>query len=214
MISRTKAYPLAMSRAQSGFTLIEMLVAIALFALLVAICYTALGPAANGFRELARARNDLGRTEMIARQLRMDTAYAMASQDKNVLPFSMQVDRRGNASFDRFTLTTHEVGQPVLVEVHYFIDESTGVLERDSILPWARNGVKPMRWDLGPVTSFQVEAMDAAGNWLQNWSGGLLPKAIRITLRDARSERQWVLPIDTENAATLQQELGQAGAGQ
>lgn len=197
---------------QAGFTLIEMLVAMALFAMLVAICYTALGPAADGFRALAQVRDALGRTEMIGRQLRMDAAYAMASQDSKVPPFSMQVDRRGAAAFDQLTLITHEIGMPTLVQVHYFVDETSGMLVRESSLPWARNGVKPMRWELGPVRSFRVEAMDAGGAWLESWPGKQLPRAIRITLRDAHAKRQWVLPIDAEGAASLQKQLAKPGA--
>ena len=196
----------------AGFTLLEMLVAMALFAMLVAICYAALGPAADGFRDLAKSRDELGRTEMIGRRLRMDAAYAMASQDKRLPPFSMQADRRGAVDFDQLTLITHAIGLPALVRVHYFIDETNGTLVRESSLPWARDGVRPMRWDLGPVKSFRV--MDAAGGWLQSWSGERLPRAVRITLRDAHSQRQWVLPIDAQDMASLQKRFAVPGAVQ
>lgn len=197
---------------ESGFTLIEMLVAVALFAMLVAICYTALGPAADGFRDLAEARDALGRTEMIGRRLRMDAAYAEVSQDRHMVPFSMRADRRGAAAFDELTLTTHEIGLPTLVRVHYFVDETSGMLVRESTLPWARSGVTPMRWELGPVTSFRVEAMDAGGDWLQRWPAKGLPRAVRITLRAAHAQRQWVLPIDAQDAASIRKQPGMSGA--
>ena len=210
MMGRMRASPLSMA-SESGFTLIEMLVAVALFAMLVAICYAALGPAADGFRDLAKARDALGRTELIGRQLRTDAAYAMATQDQRVVPFSLQADRRGAAALDQLTLITHEIGLPTLVRVHYFVDESRGMLVRESSLPWARDGVQPMRWDLGPVKSFRVEAMDAGGGWLQRWPGKGLPRAIRVTLRDAHAQRQWVLPIDAQDAAALQSQFAMSG---
>lgn len=187
---------------QGGFTLLELIVAIALFAVLVTICYTALGPASDGFRELSVQRDKLEKLAWIGRQMRLDVAYAVASQDHHVKPFTLQSDRRGDTALDGISFTTHEVGRPGLTQIRYFLTEQHQLI-RESLNPWARGGVEPLHWKMGSVESFRVEAMTAGGSWQPSWQADSMPRAIRVTLRDAQGQREWVFPIDAEDASNF-----------
>jgi len=67
-------------RSEHGFTLIEVLMALTVLALIAALGYGTLGTAGEGFSMLAEARNVQERSGWIGRQLRSDVAYISSSQ--------------------------------------------------------------------------------------------------------------------------------------
>ena len=193
---------------QRGFTLLEVLVALTLFALLMALAYAALGPAGEGFRMLAEQRGEVGATQLAARQLRQDVAMLAVSNDAAVLPLEIRSDRRGDRVFDTLTLTTFELGQPGVSQVRWALDESDiaagAMLVRTSSSPWQRSGESEVVWQLGKASSFDVELLDADGRWRDEWSYVAhqpLPKALRITLRRGELRQQWEMPIELQPLA-------------
>jgi len=182
----------------SGFTLIEMLMAMALFALLLSVVYATMGPAGEGFARLQETRDRLEKSQWLGRQLRLDMNYISSTNDSEVEPIRITTDSRGGAAFDELWILTREGGTPSLSYVHYFIDEESGQLVRESLMAWARSSVEPLRWELGEVVSFDVELMNAQGNWGQRWETDkkfVWPKAARITIRNDKGSHVWDYPL-------------------
>lgn len=181
-----------------GFTLIEVLMALALMALLTSVVYASLGPAGEGFIQLKDSRDRLEKSQWLGRQLRLDMSYISNTGDSKLKPFRVSSDARGSGAFDELWLLTRESGQPSLSHVHYFIDEASGELVRESLMAWSRSSVEPLRWQLGEVESFDVELLDSQGKWVQRWEMGSdfkWPRALRITIRNSRGERSWDFPV-------------------
>lgn len=186
-----------MSR-QSGFTLIEVLMAMALFALLISVVYGALGPAGTGFIQLQESRDRLEKSQWLGRQLRLDMSYVSATSDSKLKPIRISNDSRGSEAFDELWILTRESGQSSLSYIHYFIDEESSQLVRESLMAWARSSVEPLRWELGKVESFDVELLDSQGKWVQRWQSDtkfVWPKAVRITCRNSKGDRVWDFPL-------------------
>ncbi len=191
-----------------GFTLIEMLMALTVFALIAAIAYGAMASAGQGFQILAKVRDRQEGNAWIARQLRQDMAYLAQSSFQvhgaSVPPIRMLNDNRGADEFDELRLLVQEPGRPGISEVSYAIDEQQGHLIRRSRLLWAGNTVESVEWDMGEASSWAVEALDQDGRWHQDWkqqpgAAYVWPKALRVRMK-ARTEtgeyaREWLLPV-------------------
>lgn len=189
---------------QAGFTLIEVLMAMALFALLLSVVYAALGPAGDGFIQLQETRDRLEKGQWLGRQLRLDMDYVSATSDSKLQPIRISSDSRGSGAFDELWLLTRESGQPSISQVHYFIDEESGQLVRESLMAWSRSSVEPLRWELGEAESFDVELLDQSNKWVQRWQSEkkfVWPKAVRITCRNSRGEHRWDFPLQIGQAA-------------
>ncbi|RMH49959.1 MAG: UDP-N-acetylmuramate:L-alanyl-gamma-D-glutamyl-meso-diaminopimelate ligase [Zetaproteobacteria bacterium] len=182
---------------EGGFTLLEVLMALAVFALVAAATYGALGVAGDGFVQLRAQRRQLEVQHWLGRQLRMDSGFASATNLPGVVPLVLTSDDRGEEQFDTLELLVREAGKPDLTRVHYAIDEESGHLQRKSIALLAREGVTPEVWDMGAVRSFSVEALDDQGQWRQEWREKPFrwPRALRVRVRDGRGEREWFLPL-------------------
>lgn len=189
---------------EHGFTLIEVLMSIVIFALLMAVVYGALGPAGEGFIQLQEHRDKLEKSHWLGRQLRMDLNYLSSSHDTKLSPIKVTNDNRGNTVFDELWVLSRESGQPSLSYIHYFIDEERGVLMRESRMAWARDSVDSMQWDLGDVESFDVEFLNTQGQWVQRWGEEKpfkWPLAARVKIKEVTGEREWTLPILVGQAA-------------
>jgi len=197
-------------RGERGFTLIEVLMALSIFALIAAIAYGAMASAGQGFRQLQDVRDVQERAGWLGRQLRSDVAYLSDSawqsraQGEAPRPVMIGNDNRGVDEFDELDLFVREPGRPGVALVRYFIDEQAGHLIRESRLLWADEQAEPLRWDLGPAASLAVEAMDRDGRWQQEWkpagAGFVWPRALRVRMKtgeDSVIEREWVLPVET-----------------
>lgn len=184
-----------------GFTLVEVLMALSLFAMLAGVMYAALGSAGNGFQQLISIRDDVAAGQWLDRQLRSDLMYASRSEDDSVTPLVLTQDVRGGQVLDQLTLLVREPGRAGLSQVHYAIDEVSGELVRESRLALARDSVAPDRWPLAKADSFDVEVLDAQGRWQQRWEPGkpfVLPKAVRVHVWQRGRETVCLMPLLSE----------------
>jgi len=202
---------------QKGFTLIEVLMALSIFALIVTVSYTALGPAGVGFQQLQGERDRLESSSWLGRQLRDDVGAASASALKELKPLDIQFDARGDTHADTLRLVVREAGRSGLTLVQYHLDESTGELVREARMAWARPDVEADKMVLGEADSLQVEVMDAKGEWQSRWQSDkqvmgqaisqadaapiaedalfVWPKALRVTVKNKQQEKTWILPL-------------------
>jgi len=197
--------------APRGFTLLELLTALAVFSMIAAMTYAVVTPAGETLDQLARFREATTRSYFIDRQLRQDIAYFCPSQDSRVTALRLQPDNRGGDAHDHLWLTVRELGRPGLILVHYMLDDTSGVLVRESASPWARSGVRAMRWEMGEVSSFEVQAMDSDGHWRSQWDShlsGALPRALRVRWREPRGRREAVLPLFVHSLPDVRREGG------
>jgi len=185
-----------------GFTLLEMLVALAVFALIAAVTYATVVPAGDGFRALQKTRDGLERAYRLDRRLRMDVDYLARSADRAVQPLKIIHDQRGGNAYDQLWLLVANTASPALIQVHYFMDENRGVLVRESAMAWQRAGVQPVRWNMGKVEAFEVRALNKHDQWRDIWdakAGGNLPRALRVRWRNGQGERELLLPVFLES---------------
>lgn len=193
---------------ERGFTLIEVLMALTVFGLITGLGYGALGVAGEGFGILAEVRNTQEKSGWIGRQLRSDVAYISSSEyrgtSESSKPLALQIDNdnRGESEFDELWLLVREPDRPGISQVHYFLDEDSGHIIRESRLLWARDSEEVQQWDLGEASSWAVEVQDREGNWKQRWqvqpanNGALVwPRALRVSMKNEVGERQWLLPV-------------------
>lgn len=197
-----------------------MLVALAVFALIAAVCYAALVPAGEGFRMLQQQRDGLESAYQMDRRLRMDTSYLLHSADKSLITLEITHDQRGADAFDTLTLLVADGESVAPVQVHYAIDEDGGHIVRQSSMAWLRD-TQPLNWQMQPASSFEVRALGADGKWLDTWdkkSGKALPQALRVRWRSGEGmQRELLFPLSIGQSPTVtqvgQQTIPIAGQG-
>jgi len=185
----------------AGFTLLEMLVALAVFAMIAAMAYAVMAPAGEGFRDIQHVRKQLDASYLLSRRMREDFSYLSVSQDEQVHALRLTHDLRGGANYDHVWLLVRDMSESGLSMVHYFLDEEKKVLVRETLFPWARTGSSPLRWEFGKMESFEVQAMDEKGAWHNLWDSGVskkLPRALRVRMRDEGGSHERVLPVFIE----------------
>jgi len=185
-------------KGDAGFTLLEVLAALAVFALVAALTYAAVAPAGSGFVWLQAQRRALADTALAGRRLRLDVSYASASQDRRLNPLVITHDQRGGHAYDELWLLVRLMARPSLSVVHYYLDEEAGMLVREVASSLAREGTPPLRWPLGRATGFEVQALDARGAWVDTWDARKMhawPRALRIRWQDGETTRDYLLPL-------------------
>jgi len=194
----------SVNQMSRGFTLLELMVALAIFALIASVCYAALVPAGEGFRMLQAQRDVLESSYQMDRRLRMDVNYLMRSSDKSLIQLEISHDQRGGDAFDSLTLLVSDVSSVAPVQVHYALDEDSGHIVRSSSVAWLRDA-KPVEWQMQQATSFEVQALATDGRWLDVWDkiqGDTLPQALRVRWRlDKGVERELLLPVSIGGSA-------------
>jgi len=193
---------------ESGFTLIEVLMALTVFALITALTYGALGTAGDGFKLLGEQRDMQEHASWTGRQLRSDLTYlappaTATGQTQTAQTMAIRIinDNRGENELDELWLQVREPGLNGISQVHYFIDEERGHLIRETRLLLAKESIEPMRWDMGEASSWAVDILDQNGNWRQDWGiqqgTNVWPRGVRVTMKRDTStvERQWLVPI-------------------
>jgi len=188
----------------AGFTLLELLVALAIFSLIASVCYATLVPAGDGFRMLQEQRDQLESSYQMDRRLRMDATYLMQSADKSLLSLEITHDQRGADAFDTLSMLVVDGTSLAPVQVHYAMDEETGHIVRESAMAWLRDR-QPVIWQMQQVSSFEVQALDKDGNWQDTWekkSGSQLPAALRVRWRfESGVQRELFLQIPIGQSA-------------
>ncbi|MBL4775247.1 MAG: prepilin-type N-terminal cleavage/methylation domain-containing protein [Mariprofundus sp.] len=201
---------------EHGFTLIEVLMALTVFALISVLAYSTIDTAGRGFETLTEVRLVQEKSGWIGKQLRQDMRYltsaphirpgqpGISSGQNNITPIRIQNDNRGEVELDELWLLVYQPGQYGITQVHYYIDEDNNHLIRESRLLLARAHIEPVRWDFGNVHSWSIEIWDRDGNWRQDWNFNaqsfVWPKAVKINLQiDDRqaitSQRQWLMAV-------------------
>jgi len=181
-----------------GFTLLELMVALAVFALIASVSYAALVPAGEGFRMLQAQRDVLESSYQMDRRLRMDVSYLMRTSDKSLIQLEISHDQRGGDAFDTLTMLVSDVSSIVPVQVHYALDEDSGHIVRTSSAAWVRDA-EPVAWQMQQATSFEVQALADDGRWLDVWDKtrrDIFPQALRVRWRlNNGLERELLLPV-------------------
>jgi len=208
--------PFNKNKREKGFTLIEVLMALTVFALISVLAYSTLDIAGTGFEVLNETRLVQEKSGWVGKQLHQDIRYLTAaphaapsqpgisSGQDNIVPIRIQNDNRGDIELDELWLLVYQPGQYGITQVHYYIDESTEHLIRESRLLLARAHIEPVRWDFGRIRSWSIEIWDRDGNRRQDWNfdakSFVWPKAIQINLQvddnnSIASQRQWLMPV-------------------
>ncbi|MDQ6986926.1 MAG: type II secretion system protein [Mariprofundaceae bacterium] len=181
-----------------GFTLLELMVALSVFALIASVCYAALVPAGEGFRMLQAERDQLESSYQMDRRLRMDVSYLLHSSDKALRTLEITHDQRGGDAFDGLNLLVSDASSLVPMLIHYSLDEDSGNIVRSSAAAWSRDA-QPVRWQMQKAVSFEVQALAADGRWLDVWDkvrGDTLPQALRVRWQGEGSlVRELILPL-------------------
>jgi len=182
-----------------GFTLLELMVALSVFALIASVCYAALVPAGEGFRMLQAERDQLESSYQMDRRLRMDVTYLLRSSDKTLHTLEISHDQRGGDAFDGLSLVISDASSLMPLLVRYSLDEESGNIVRTSASAWSRNA-QPVRWQMQQAVSFEVQALAADGRWLDVWDkkvrADTLPQALRVRWRgEGALERELILPL-------------------
>jgi len=190
-----------------GFTLLEMLAALAVFAVIAAVLSTMTLGAGEGFADLKTSRDSYARTFALGRQMRMDISALSFTANRNVetliLEHGYGMDER-----DALWLLVREPDHPDLSLIHYWLDESGDVplVVREVLPALADDGSPPLRWEIVTAKSFSLEAMDDQGTWRREWTSGesgLIPRALRLVWVGDAGKREQIFPlfIETVNAS-------------
>jgi len=178
--------------------------ALVIFALIIVVCYTALGPAGEGFRQLQQVRDNIESSSWLGKQLRADIGTITSSSLKSIRPLQIKADARGDIYVDELILLSREAGKRGLTLIHYKLDESQGTLIRESRMAWARANTPSDSMNLGQFESLHVEVMTPTGQWTSQWPpqtsanvAVIWAKAVRITVQHDGEEKHWLIPIYT-----------------
>ncbi len=172
--------------------------ALVVFSLVVSLTYAAIGPAGEGFRRLQEVRQNYEQNLATGWQLNQDIAYMLQPLDESQGAFDVVNDERGAFSYDELWLIAATPARPGLSEIHYYIDEETHVLIRESGFLDAREDSSMVQSELGRADSLQIEMLDKAGRWHQRWdmpAGQGWPRAFRIRLQAGQQQREWLIPV-------------------
>lgn len=184
-----------------GFTLLEMLAALSVFALIAALTYGAVVPATGGFSQLEKSRHFLELEMLAARRIRLDVTYLSPSMKLPWNSIKIRHDVRSGRNYDELRLLVRAMGAPNLTLVRYRIDEKHGQLVRESRPLLAREGMKAARWVLGKADEFEVQALGPEGLWWDTWdlpSRKTFPRALRVRWRLGDVEKVIFLPVYIE----------------
>lgn len=208
---------------RSGFTLVEVLVALGLFAVVSTLLYGALrgiSTARDIFED--RLRTDR-RALLLLDRIATDLQGAVATTNGDTVGIVARDDSFGDAkassvTFTAFTLPSTGSSRPSsgLVKRRYFpkIAEDGRRIDihlEESELPRVTNKVPPRETRIAEgLTSFRVEWLDG-DKWVGEWppsegKAAVLPYRARVTVVDAREERfvrEVSLPLAGQEGALL-----------
>lgn len=177
------------SRAANGFTLIEMLVAVAIFATMAALAWGGLNAVLRARQQLVLAQNDFAATVKAVSQLERDLRAAVARPVRGNYGEPLPA-LRGEA--DRLELTRLGFAHPQnearasLERVLYQLDTKKLQRGRFAVLDRAA-GSAPVMSDLrAGVNGFRLRYLDGTNHWLEVWPGRAnpesLPRAVEFRL--------------------------------
>lgn len=199
----------SMRGADRGFTLIEVVLALAIFAVMGAILYGAfsLGHRAVEKTQAKFERNQRGRAldDLLGTYVRSAYPYRSSPQDQAVW---------FDGEFDKVTFVSaysQSMGGRGMARIRIFADRDeagNGVLKLEELLPVrAETDAQALGQSQAVVLAEEVERirlayLDVSGEqekWEERWDGKerrSLPRAIKMTYEDRQGrESRWTLPI-------------------
>jgi len=189
-----------------GFTLLEMLAALAVFAMIATVISAMTLGAGEGFADLKSSRDRFAQSFALGRQMRLDVSALSLTANENVEVLMLERGY-GAADRDELWLLVREPDRPDLSLVHYWLDElgDEPVVVREVLPALAAGGQKPLRWEVAMAHSFALEALDDQGAWRRDWKSSdaeKLPRALRLTWEGDFGKRELMLPVFVEMAAS------------
>ncbi len=183
-----------------GFTLLELLLAIAVTAVVAWLAAAALAPAVQGWRTLAETRTAEERLLLAGMLLRRDVRLAIPG-GRQVAPLVVENDSRGARQLDRLAVLAATDEFPEPARITWRVDEDTGELVRTSRgLLHGEGAAIEMRF--GRVESFSVRVLGEDGRWQENWGAAGAPVAwpqlVEVEVRAAGGVRRWIAPLLVE----------------
>jgi prepilin-type N-terminal cleavage/methylation domain-containing protein len=183
-------------RRPSGFTLLEVVLAMVILALMSAICYgafhVAIRAVERGEVAVVTAQRLRSATDVMIRQVKSTVAYPVQNEDEDVYPFFV-----GQPQSMTFVTANGLLGGGGLARVRYYVqpDPLALVLEEDPYFSPADLGeMQPDEPGLAAAVlldgfrglQFQYLLDDGADlEWRNDWDGyeeDLLPSAVRIMI--------------------------------
>lgn len=192
------------SRFTRGFTLLELLVALFVAAVMFAIGYAGVAEAARNRTAVLEAQRDFGALQRTVRILARDLAEIEARPVRDELGRGqVAAVLAGGAAGNLLVLTrggrssgsTHLRGS--LQRIEYVIENDALVRRSYPVLDRVQD-TRPVRRELlGGVRALRLRFLDARGEWLENWPAGASgespavlerrrPRAVEFTLDTAR----------------------------
>ena len=182
-------------RTAGGFTLIEVLVAIALVAAAVTLSYRALTAVIGGAEHLGE-RIDVARDiDRLFTRIERDCLHHLPSTVRGA--WMSGNNRSGRAFFGLATLRPDEQGDFRSQQVEYRHEGDTlYLITRDD--PELVGDKPPRREALfKTVERFEVQFMDLTQEWIDDWEDGMAayPLAIKVSLRTGNQDAERIFVV-------------------
>jgi type II secretion system protein J len=174
-----------------GFTLIEIMIAITIFALVMAAIYSTWSSVLRGSRVGMKAATEVQRMRISVRALEEAIGSAVMYVD-NAKYYTFATDTSGNTAYISFVARLPAsfpgsalFGDQELRRVCFYVQDGNLMLRQAPLLEATKRIGKPYEIALAPnVSLFDMEFYDGMANkWFAEWmSTNQLPKMVRIAL--------------------------------
>jgi type II secretion system protein J len=181
----------AKKNSRAGFTMIEIMVAIAIFTFVMAAIYSTWSAVLRGSRTGMRAVTEVQRMRIATRALEESLGSAVMYVD-NAKYYTFATDTSGSAAYISFVARLPAsfpgsglFGDQQLRRVCFYVQDGNLMLRQAPLLEATKKIGKPYEIALAPnVTLFDMEFYDGMANkWFAEWmSTNQLPKMVRIAL--------------------------------
>jgi len=175
--------------ASPGFTLIEVLVSVTIFAIIMSILYSSFSASAANAKAVEEMADDLssvmGAVDAVSREVR-GVRY---SSDAQIDGFS------GKKDFMTFTTNAPFVrdGEPTIQRISYIFEEDR--LMRRAFRPDSEKDIKSEYMLLDGIKDASFTFFDGKG-WIEDWpSGNKMPAGVRVVFSHKDRKVESVLPL-------------------
>jgi type II secretion system protein J len=176
---------------RSGFTMIEIMIAISIFALVMAAIYSTWSAVLRGSRIGLKATTEVQRMRVSVRALEEAIGSAVMYVD-NAKYYTFATDTSGNNAYISFVARLPDsfpgsglFGDQQVRRVCFYVQDGNLMLRQAPLLEATKKIGKPYEIALAPnVSLFDMEFYDGMANkWFAEWiSTNQLPKMVRIAL--------------------------------